>query len=163
MRAYVWQMQARGVLHVHVLCAWDSELDRIASRCYIDEVRRLAPEYGFGYVDFRDRAGKAGKASVLEAARAAGYVSRYLSSAESVQFVQAVKAGERPRRLVYVSPRLTRQTGCTMRNLRRVRFLWWIRQGGSSALAAAGSLPRWFSVPDELSVVLGLAAAPGAP
>ena len=47
-----------------------------------------------------------------------------------------------------------------MRRLRRVRFLWRIRQGNSSAiLARAGRLPVWFADLAELSRVQALCDA----
>lgn len=124
--AGVWQLQARGVLHLHLLLAFDTDADRLAAHAYVSELRRLCPLHGFGYVDARDRDGKAGKSGVMEAAKAAGYVSRYLG--ESTQFVAAIATRERPRRLVYVASRVTRSTHVTMRRLRRSRHLWSHRQ-----------------------------------
>jgi hypothetical protein len=127
MISYVWQLQARGVLHVHAVTRFDTEVDRIWTKHYVAELRRLAASHYFGFVDFRDRSGKTGKPSVLVAEKAAGYLSRYLT--ESAQFMQAIALEERPRRLVYVASAVTRQTHCTMRRLRRVRHLWAHRQG----------------------------------
>jgi hypothetical protein len=149
--AGVWQLQARGVLHLHLLLAFDTDADRLSARAYVDELRRLCPLHGFGYVDARDRDGKNGKSTVMEAAKAAGYVSRYLG--ESTQFVAAIATRERPRRLVYVASRVTRSTHVTMRRLRRSRHLWsyrarlcapphWLRSDPVEALRVSMVLDR---------------------
>lgn len=156
--AIEWQMQARGVLHVHVVGSWETELDRIGVKLYVAELRRLTASHGFGYVDFRDRAGKTGKPSVMAAHRAGSYLSRYLG--ESSQLLEAVQAKHRPRRLVYITPKLTTRTGCTMRNLRRVRYLHVIRSGRSSVIALAGTLPAWFKDRSQLAVIEALYRPP---
>lgn len=130
----VWQLQARGVLHLHLVVRFDTPTDRRWVRAYVEELRQLSEPYYFGFIDFRDRSGKTGKPSVMIAAKAAGYLSRYLS--ESSQFIQATKLRDRPRRLVWVSPSITSQTFCTMRRLRRVRHLW----AAQRRLCAA---PKW--------------------
>jgi hypothetical protein len=138
--AGVWQMQARGVLHLHLVMAFDPA-DQPASRLYVATLRGLVREWGFGFIDARDRSGKTGRATVLEPHRAAGYLSRYLG--ESSQLAQAIALKDRPRRLIWISSRLTGATHVTMRRLRRVRHLWAHRAG----LCA---VPTWADDPREL-------------
>lgn len=154
--AYTWQLQKRGVLHLHLVLGFETERERAAARCYVAHLRRLARVHGFGYIDARDRDGRTGKATVMEPHRAAGYLSKYLG--ESSQLLEAIALRARPRRVVYVARRLTVVSGTTMRRLRRVRFLYWIRKG-ESLFAHAGNLPRWFRDPAEYAAVAGLANA----
>jgi hypothetical protein len=159
--AYAWQLQARGVLHLHLVLGFDSPREQAVAWAYVRELRRLAPEHGFGFIDARDRDGKRGRSMVMEPHRAAGYVSRYLG--ESAQLVQAIALAYRPQRLVYVARRLTTVTGCTRRRLRRARYLWWLRQSAVSVVRYAGELPAWFTDAREYALVNSLLAAPAAP
>lgn len=151
--ARVWQMQKRGVLHLHLVLGVDSPADAAAARRYVLELRRRSTEFGFGFIDARDRDGKTGRSTVMAPERAAGYLSSYLG--ESSQLREAIALRERPRRLVWVASSLTGSTYCTMRRLRRARFLYVIRSG-RSVLALAGRLPEWFSDPHEHAAVSGL-------
>lgn len=152
----VIQAQKRGALHVHVVVGVETRAEQVGAWLYSRELKRLAGAAGFGYVDARNQ----GEGStVMEAGQAAYYLSKYLS--ESSQLGEAIARGVR--RPIVVSQRLTQQTGCTMRRLRRVRLLYWIRRGESSIVARAGHLPAWFRDSRELMIVQSLAAAPGAP
>lgn len=153
--ARVFQMQSRGLLHVHVVVGYESEVEQLAAWAYRRALKELAPGLGFGNVDGRNIGDGS---TVMRRERAAGYLSTYLGNgavaAESSQFVQAVRSRMVPRP-VYVSRKLTTMTRCTMRNLRRVRFLWWIRQG-RSIFALAGRLPKWMANPVEYAAVAAL-------
>lgn len=151
--ARVWQMQSRGVLHLHLVLGVGTVAEQAAARQYVAELRARAAEFGFGFIDARDRDGKAGKSTVMQPERAAGYLSRYLS--DGSQLREAIALRERPRRLVWVSSSLTRSTACTMRRLRRVRLLHVVRRG-DSVLALAGRMPQWFRDPLEYAAVSGL-------
>lgn len=161
--ARVWQMQSRGVLHLHLVLGVESPAEQAAARYYVACLRRRSREFGFGFIDAVDRDGKSGKSRVMEPHRAAGYLSHYLG--ESSQLVQAIALDARPQRLVWISTRLTMLTGCTRRRLRRARFLWSIRNFGPGVLRYAGELPVWFRDPLELARVSGLltSAVPAAP
>jgi hypothetical protein len=157
----VWQLQGRGVLHLHLVLPFASPAHVAAVKAYVRELRRLAPEYGFGFIDFRDRDGKTGRRSVLARDRAANYLSRYATDSAQLLEAAALPKDERPHRLVYVSRELTAFTRCTMKRLRRVRFLYWIRRGESWVVFAnAGRYPRWFADPTEHAAVAALARAP---
>lgn len=152
--ARVWQLQARGVLHLHLVIGFGSPLEVAAARYYVACLRERTREHGFGFVDARDRDGRRGRATVMEPHRAAGYLSRYLG--ESAQLTRAIELADRPRQLVWVSPALKAVSGVTMRRLRRARFLYWIRLRRSSVVSLAGTLPAWFRDPVELASVQGL-------
>lgn len=159
-----WQLQGRGVLHVHVVVGVETWAEKAAANVYVGHLRRLARQHGFGFIDAVDRDGKSGKSRVMEAHRAAGYLTKYL--AESSQLMRAVEMRHRPGNLLWVSPRLSALTLCTRRRLRRARLLWRIRTGTSSIFAAAGHLPVWFADARELAAVHGLlrgSVAPAAP
>jgi hypothetical protein len=154
-------MQARGVLHLHIVVMFDSEADKVWVKKYVAELRRLSAAYYFGFIDFRDRSGKTGKPSVMVAQKAAGYLSRYLT--ESAQFMELFKTEYRPRRLVYISPRITSKTFVTMRRLRRVRHLWAARlQLCAPARWMLEDLQELMRVTNLLRVE-SLSAAPAAP
>jgi hypothetical protein len=152
--ARVWQLQRRGVLHLHLVVGFDSAREIAAARYYVARLRERSREFGFGFIDARDRAGRTGKSTVMEPHRAASYLSRYL--ADSSQLTEAIKLAHRPRQLIWVSPTLKACTGVTMRRLRRARLLWWIRQRRSSIVTLAGTLPAWFRDPVELVAVQSL-------
>jgi hypothetical protein len=151
--ARVWQMQSRGVLHLHLVLGVNTPAEHAAARFYVAQLRARSREFGFGFVDAVDRDGKSGRSRVMAPERAAGYLSRYLG--DSSQLREAIALRERPRRLVWVSSGLTRSTSCTMRRLRRVRLLYVVRRG-DSVLSLAGRLPVWFRDPLEYAAVAGL-------
>lgn len=150
---YVWQLQPRGALHLHLVLGFATDYERRSAWAYVKALRERTHEHGFGYVDAVDRDGKSGRSRVMEPHRAAGYLSRYLATGE--QFQAALRMKHRPSRLVYVSPRLTAITGCTMRRLRRARFLYMIRSG-RSIFAHAGRLPAWLHDTAEHAAVASL-------
>lgn len=159
--SYVWQLQRRGVLHAHLVLAFGHGDEEAAARLYVAALRELAPAHGFGFIDFRDRDGKAGRSSVMPREVAAGYLSRY--AADSGQLVEAARLEVRPTRLVYVSRSLTSVSLVTMRRLRRVRYLWVLSKLPAAAvfsLARIGHRPRWLSDPVEFAAVASLARAP---
>jgi hypothetical protein len=171
--ARAWAPQKRGVWHVHLALPAESEIERVWSRTvvrFIDAAQRregtlpaaerqtlLELEYRFGVVTrgfygwgFVDRKAARRLGNVrgeLGAVRAAKYlaqnIARYLGEnvSESAQ-----EAAPLPGRAVrsHVSVRLTRVTGVTLRNLRRVRFL-------HICLSYGLPLPAW---PEELLEVV---------
>jgi hypothetical protein len=138
--ARVWQLQRRGVLHIHLVLGFESPREVAAARFYVACLRERHREFGFGCIDARDRNGRSGRATVMEPHRAAGYLSRYLG--ESAQLVRALALACRPRQMVWVALRLKRVSGVTMRRLRRARYLSWIRRRESGVFALAGQHPR---------------------
>jgi hypothetical protein len=113
----VWEMQHRGVLHVHPVLAFTTPGDRRAARRYVAHLAELAPSFGFGFVDR--------KLQPMHARAAAAYLSAYFVTGrrEKAQLHQSVMHPAMPRSIVHVSTRLTRATGCTMRRLRLHRFV----------------------------------------
>lgn len=126
--ARVFEMQHRGVLHVHPVLAYGTYAERRAADRYLDLVDELAPHYDFG---FRER-----KRRVMPARAAAAYLSSYFVTGkkEKITLQKSVLAEGMPRSIIHVSIKLTQATGCTMRELRFRRFVWrvagnWVRLG----------------------------------
>lgn len=118
MVARVWEMQARGVLHVHPVLALVTARQRAGARCYVERLAALAPQYGFGYVER--------KITPQPAVNAAAYLSSYFVKGRRSKATlwESVRSTAMPRSIVHVSVKLTRETGCTMRVLRLGRFVW---------------------------------------
>jgi len=115
--ARVWEYQKRGVLHLHLLLAFDP-WQRPAVLEYVDRLSANAPGQGFGFVDR--------KRKVLPALDAAAYLTSYLVSGKGkLTLTETVKRRDVPPMVVYVSRKYTQQTGVTMRTLRLKRYLWW--------------------------------------
>ena len=118
MLGYVWQLQRRGALHIHVVLGVRTWANKHAARAYQLRLAEIAGHYGFGFVDR--------KWSSARGQRVAAYLSSYLVTGQGHEAaVQAVVNSEHaPPRPVYVARALTRVTGLTMRQLRRRRHLW---------------------------------------
>jgi hypothetical protein len=117
MLARVWEMQWRGVLHVHPVLGFTTASEQLAARLYLRHLDELAPMYGFGFVER--------KRLVMPARAAAAYLSSYFvtGSKEKATLQQSVMHKGMPRSIVHVSTNLTMRTGCTMRRLRLARFI----------------------------------------
>lgn len=107
---HVWEMQSRGVLHAHITLPHESPSERVMAQEYVAYLSRNGQRYGFGWVDR--------KRKVYGAASTAGYYSKYLTKGEFAQVAANVL------NVVYVTRRLTMQTGVTMRALRSLRWFW---------------------------------------
>jgi hypothetical protein len=159
--ANVWSEQRRGVWHVHEALPARTPIELAWSRIVVEYLSRQGRVYGFGFVD-RNPLGQRGRWTEAEGRgheRAARYLARnaatYLSE-NAAAFAEQTLPGRRLRS--YVSRRLTSSTGVTMRNLRRVRHLWF-------CLTYGLGLPDW--KPDELELVwrllVGASVAPSGP
>lgn len=127
-----WEYQRRGVLHMHVVLGMGSAAERAAAHVYVQALDELRQAHDFGYVD-RGRM-KQGRRhlELVPATRAARYLAKYLAPIAVVDgegrgklsLAETVVRPDVPPLVVYVSPKLTVQTGCTMRFLRWVRWAW---------------------------------------
>jgi hypothetical protein len=118
MVARVWEMQTRGVLHVHPVLAHVTARQRAGARFYVERLAELAPQYGFGFVER--------KAKPQPAVNAAAYLSSYFVKGRrgKTTLWESARSPAMPRSIVHVSVKLTQETGCTMRLLRFGRFVW---------------------------------------
>jgi hypothetical protein len=143
-----WEPQARGAAHVHPVFAVPTPADVVLATAYFEEVARLAPRHGFGFVGRKRGVSQ----QIMEAGRAAAYLSSYFVSGrgEKATLSENARNAHLPRMLLWLTPKLTRQTGVTMRSRRRCRQLWAIRSGLLPA-------PGWSGV--ELARTILLAGA----
>ena len=131
---HAWEHQKRGVLHQHFLVgmgtaeqdAWGTNVDGLWAQLYGEAMHELAPRYGFGFVDTKPLYEEA-----KPAREAAAYLSGYFIAGrgKKASITETVRSREVPALVVYVTPKLTRQTFCTMRNLRRARRIYMWRCG----------------------------------
>lgn len=122
-----WEPQKRGAAHVHPVFAVPTPHDVVLASAYFEEVARLAPRHGFGFVGQ-----KRGRSQhVMSAERAAAYLSSYFVSGrgEKATLAENARNPHLPRLLIWINPALTRRTGVTMRSRRRCRQLWAVRSG----------------------------------
>jgi hypothetical protein len=114
----VFELQLRGVLHVHPVLAFGTPGQKAAAHFYLRRLVQLAPAYGFGFADR--------KLEPIVASAAAAYLSSYFVTGkkEKVALHESVSSPAMPQSIIWVSPRLTQVTGCTMRELRYRRFVW---------------------------------------
>lgn len=128
--ARVWEIQSRGVLHVHPVLGYGSALEMAGARAYLRRLAELAPRYGFGFVDHNPA-----KVKPHPAAGAAAYLSSYFvkGRGRKAALWESVTSGAMPVSIIHVSTKLTQQTRCTMRNLRLRRGLF-VVWGGQVSL-----------------------------
>ena len=116
--ARVWEPQKRGVPHLHLVVPYETWREKRAADCFRRHIARLAREYDFGGVQ--------GKLAPIEGKEAARYVANYLAgrTAKKSSIRDNISDPNLPRSLLWLTPRLTRETFVTMRTLRRARHVW---------------------------------------
>lgn len=122
---YQWEMQSRGVWHLHFVVGLQTAIERAWAIEYVKAMRELGPKYCFGFVDAKPMR------SPRPASDCAGYISKYLVKRHrdgSFEVSETVKTAGRSL-LNYVSRRLTGRSMCTMRMLRLIRVAWAWRNG----------------------------------
>lgn len=70
---YEWELQGRGVWHLHVVVGMETAIERAWAFEYVRALREFRPRYGFGFVDAKPLQ----KAEPTK--RVAGYLSKYLA------------------------------------------------------------------------------------
>jgi hypothetical protein len=123
--AYSWELQKRGVWHLHIVLGMQTAPEREWARAYVEALRSVGPAKGFGFVDAKPLE------RPQEARRVASYLSKYLAKWQpdgTIVVSETVTAAGRTL-LNYVSRDLTTLTGCTMRALRNARLVWAAREG----------------------------------
>jgi hypothetical protein len=105
--ARVWEMQQRGVVHAHYVLPF-ADADVPTVRAYAEIVRKLAPDpqFAFGYV----------RLTAHSPSDAASYCTKDLA--------RTVRDPSAPSRICWVSPRLQRLSGRSMRGERLNRAEW---------------------------------------
>lgn len=124
----MWEYQSRGVLHVHVVVPMGTPGERLLSQFYADTLVRLAGEHGFGRVHLGGKGTSGKRLPAMPAEQAARYLASYIAPYEKgtgkMALTETVHHPQVPGHLLHVSRRLTQESGCTMRSLRRRRYAW---------------------------------------
>ena len=132
--AYAPEPQQRGAIHFHIVFGAGSPRERAALDDIARDLATIGAGYGWGRVHrpeaddvgTRPDGRTANGLALYEAARAACYLSKYLSGEAKSGVRELVVSGQAPRRAVYVATRLTMRTRCTMRNLRTRRYAYMV-------------------------------------
>lgn len=113
-----WELQQRGMLHVHPVLGRSVPVERAAATTYQRELAARAARHGFGFVDR--------KVQLRDPVAAAAYLSSYFVAGKKGKMTlrEAVTSKAMPRSIVYVHPELSQASGITMRSLRLRRFAW---------------------------------------
>ena len=116
----IFELQHRGVLHVHPVLGFKTPAERYAAHLYAKYLFGLAPSYGFGFTER--------KLQSRSPRRVAAYLSSYFVAGKrgKLSLQESVMSPDMPHSIVWVSPALTQQTGVTMRELRFRRFVWFL-------------------------------------
>lgn len=113
-----WELQQRGMLHVHPVVGSSTLGERQAADVYQRELASRAARHGFGFVDR--------KVQLRDPVAAAAYLSSYFVAGKKGKMTlrEAVSSNAMPRSIVYVHPELSQRSGVTMRSLRLKRYAW---------------------------------------
>lgn len=113
-----WELQRRGMLHVHPVLGCSTPRERASAEVYTRELASRAPRHGFGFVDR--------KVQLRNPVAAAAYLSSYFVAGKKGKLTlrESVTTGSMPPSIVYVQPELSQRSGVTMRSLRLKRYLW---------------------------------------
>jgi hypothetical protein len=116
--ARIYELQKRGVLHLHLVVGHTTPAERAAADRYVEELTARSARHGWGFVDR--------KLEVKEPTAAAAYLSSYFVTGKKrkVSLSETVKSHSMPRSIIYVAPWLSRRSGVTMRSLRLRRYAW---------------------------------------
>lgn len=134
-----WELQQRGILHVHPVVGYSTVSERRAADVYLEELVARRTRHGFGFVDR--------KVQVLDPSAAAAYLSSYFVTGKKGKMTlrEAVTSGSMPRSIVYVHPELSQRSGVTMRSLRLKRYAWviWRQEIEPRGLQEVSVLDIW--------------------
>jgi hypothetical protein len=148
--AKTWELQRRGLLHLHMVVPYRPGRERARADQYVTALKEIGGRYGFGFSDLkrppRDHHG---------GFYAAAYAAKYVGKATS----EKSHAVKRP---AYVGRWLTALSGVTMRALRWRRYLYRKLQLPVIHLADLRGLIAWFSAFPDLELVPDDPRAPPA-
>jgi len=120
--AKVWEVQERGVDHLHLVAPYQTPSERRRVDEYVRALKELGSRYWFGYVDMSVRARDRGGGLA-----AGSYVAKYVGKATWEATAPHV------RRPMFVGLHLLRRSGVTIRACRHQRYLWVLaHRGGDS-------------------------------
>jgi hypothetical protein len=138
--ANAWAPQQRGVWHVHEALPGATATELQWSLLVVEYIARNSRRYKWGNID-RNPLRRATGNTASDGTHAARYLARNAAGYLAANVDGASLPGRALRS--YVSRRLTSKTGVTIRNLRRVRYVFVLLQKGLP-------LPEWPEVELEL-------------
>jgi hypothetical protein len=147
----VWEPQKRGAPHVHLVVPFGTGRDKVIAWAYLRALRDLAPHYDFG--DVQKRRAKNGRKGPdlqpITGREASRYLANYLTGRTDKKHSirENISDPRLPRSLLWLTPKLTRETLVTMRTLRRARHLW-------AAWEKRCDVPRWTSLEEAVRVAI---------
>ena len=135
--ARVWELQARGLLHVHPVLGYETAAQMAGARAYLVRLAQLAPHYGFGFVH-----SKRELVRPMLAQNAAAYLSSYFVKGRrgKTALWESVRSSAMPRSIIHVSVKLTMRTGSTLRLKRAIFVLFGVSLSGDTLRVVAASL-----------------------
>lgn len=158
--AWVPELQARGMLHFHLVFEASTLLEKRWAERYCRYLRTHVVEHGFGPQTAKGQWGRE------DVGRYVSKLANYLVKESAL--CDLWEAGDAPGRCFYVSRRLSSKTGCTIRRL-RVSARLWASERVSVPMAVYGDwaeyereLGRWLSR-DELVCIGGVVQDRGPP
>jgi hypothetical protein len=121
--AGAWEEQQRGALHRHQVLGARTARERAAAHTYALALDELRHKYGFGFVDGGTKGPQWRKQGLptRPAGTGARYLAKYVAKLDDRGQAHVHGFAELPRQITWVTPRLSRSTGCTMRTLRLAR------------------------------------------
>jgi hypothetical protein len=161
----VWEPQRRGVPHLHLVLGAGSREEIEAAAEFVSKLKDSAVDYDFGHVDARGKKGSKGGRVVargqilklVSAQDAARYLSAYLTGRSkhkpsiretvndpALSFLHG-KEKRQALPLIWLTPRLTRITKVTMRNLRRAGHLIAASKGWCD-------FPKWRDIYEAIDI-----------
>lgn len=150
------QLQKRGVWHLHAGVAAEPA-DRAVNDLFVSELKRLGPQYGFGWIDdpYKRRVehGKS-RTMVFDNPIVAGaYVARYLTRENDPETWREWMRYQRQPRQYTIARDIQRETRITMRTLRRTRHAYCVLRELSAGRFT--ELPVWWSDDHERAFICG--------
>lgn len=142
-----WEWQRRRILHVHIVLPFGTPQERYATTMFVRALWERSRDHGFGFVLGGERGDRPSWDRPPPIARVgvnaiAAYVSKYVSKAGSTRngMVNVARAAGMRGSVLYVAPRLLRESGVSMTTLRSrravvSRFPWALSSRRSWAAA----------------------------
>jgi hypothetical protein len=144
-----WELQKRGMLHVHPVVGSSTHAERQAADVYQQELAARAARHGFGFADR--------KLEVRHPRAAAAYLSSYFVAGKKgkMTLTEAVTSGAMPRSIVFVATELSRASGVTMRSLRLRRYAWhlWRQEIEPRDLVEVTAVDVWHGLQEGKTLV----------
>jgi len=132
----VWEPQERGAWHLHVVVSVKDPAGELLALRFGTHLRAEAPRLGFGDVlgyGLADRAGRINRKVYARGRSTGRYLAGYFvddpTSSKPSLLESVRRAVWVPKRVAWVSPKLTARSGITMRVMRLSRRWWAARLG----------------------------------